>query len=80
MVDVQMQSGVSYQGVLKAVSPKLSVALALANDKTKEPSTKNTEKLMQLEFADIVSVSALPDANPSQTSKAERSLLLPPLS
>lgn len=71
-----MQSGVAYQGVLRAVSSKLSVALAQANDKTKEPSTENTEKLMQLEFADIVSVSVLPDANPSQTSKAPTTLLL----
>lgn len=66
-----MQSGVAYQGVLRAVSPMLSVALALATDKTKEPTTENTVKLMQLEFADIVSVSVLPDANPTQTSKAE---------
>lgn len=64
-----MQSGVAYQGILKAVSPKLSVALALAHDKTKEPTRENTERLLQLEFADVVSVSVLSDANPS-TSKA----------
>lgn len=61
-----MQSGAVYQGVLKAVSPKLSIALALAHDKTKVASKENTEKLMQLEFADIVTVSVLPDSNPSK--------------
>lgn len=66
-----MRSGVSYQGVLKAVSSKLSVALAMAHDKDKEASSENTAKLMQLEFADIVSVSVLPDLNPSLTSKGE---------
>lgn len=69
-----MQSGMAYQGVLKAVSPKLSVALALANDKSKPPSSENTERLMQLEFADIVSVSALPEANPSLTSECKWAL------
>lgn len=63
-----MQSGKAYQGVLKAVSPQLSIALALAHDKTKEMSG-NTERLMQLEFADIVSVSALPESNPSLNNK-----------
>lgn len=64
-----MQSGVAYQGVLKAVSPQLSVALALAHNKAKEASRENTEKLMQLEFADIVSISVLQDSNPSLNSK-----------
>ncbi len=64
-----MQSGMAYQGVLKAVSPQLSMALALAHDKKKEASPENTEKLMQLEFADIVSVSVLPDSNPSLNTK-----------
>ena len=64
-----MRSGVGYQGVLKAVSPKLSIALAMAHNKVKEASRANTEKLMQLEFADIVSVSVLPDSNPSLSSK-----------
>jgi small nuclear ribonucleoprotein (snRNP)-like protein len=69
VVDVQLQSGVTYQGVLKAVSPKLSVALALAHDKSKDPTSQNTERLMQLEFADVVSVSVQPDANPNDTSR-----------
>ena len=61
-----MQSGVTYQGVLKAVSPQLSVALALAQDTAMEFSRENTEKLMQLEFADIVSVTVLPDSSSSK--------------
>jgi len=65
-----MQSGKVYQGVLKAVSNRLSVALALAHDKSQDLSHDNTEKLMQLEFADIVSVSVLPEANPN-LSKGE---------
>ena len=60
-----MQSGKVYQGVLKAVSHRLSIALALAHDKSRDLSHDNTEKLMQLEFADIVSVSVLPEANPN---------------
>ncbi len=63
-----MQSGKVYQGVLKAVSHKLSIALALAHDKSVEMSSENTEKLMQLEFADIVSVSVLPEYNPNLNS------------
>ena len=74
VVDVQMQSGAAYQGVLKAVSPQLSVALALAHNKAEEATRENTEKLMQLEFADIVSVSVLPEANSSLSSKGEKSL------
>lgn len=71
MVDVQMKGGTAYQGVLKAVSPTLSVALALAHDKAKEATRANTERLMQLEFADIISVSVLPDLNPSLGSKGK---------
>lgn len=77
VVDVQMQSGVSYQGVLKAVSPQLSVALELAHNKAKEPSRENTERLMQLEFADIVSVSVLPDANGSTSKTGTRDVCTP---
>lgn len=66
-----MQSGTVYQGVLKAVSPKLSIALALAHDKSTELCRSNTEKLMQLEFADIVSVSVLPESNPNLNSKGQ---------
>ncbi len=66
-----MQSGEAYQGVLKAVSSKLSVALALAHNKDHEASRENTERLMQLEFADIVSVSVMPEANSSLSSKGE---------
>lgn len=64
-----MQSGVAYQGVLKAVSPQLSIALALAHNKAREATRENTEKLMQLEFADIVSVSVMPESNASLSSK-----------
>ena len=71
-----MQSGVAYQGVLQAVSPKLSLALALAHDKAKEPSIQNIEELMQLEFADVVSVSVLPDTNSSFSSKGELTFAL----
>ena len=70
-MDVQHKSGITYQGVLKAVSPCLSIALALAHDKSKEPSRANTETLMQLEFCDLISVSVLPDANPSLGTKGE---------
>ena len=66
-----MKSGTVYQGVLRAVSPKLSIALALAHNKAKEPTRANTERLMQLEFADIISVSVLPDMNPSLGSKGK---------
>jgi len=69
VVDVQMSDGTWYQGVLKAVSPKLTIALAMAHNKMEEVSSENTVDLMQLEFADIVSVSVLPDSNPSLTSK-----------
>lgn len=71
MVDVQLQSGVAYQGVLKAVSPQLSVALALAHDKSKNASRENTERLLQLEFADIVTVSALSESNPTLNTKGK---------
>lgn len=68
-----MKSGAVFQGVLKAVSPKLSIALALAHNKAKELTRTNTERLMQLEFADIISVSVLPDMNPTLGSKGELS-------
>lgn len=71
VVDVQMRTGEAYQGVLKAVSPKLSIALGLAHNKAQEASRANTEKLMQLEFADIISVSVLPEANSSLSSKGQ---------
>lgn len=74
-----MHKGKAYQGVLKAVSPQLTVALALAQDKTETPSREHTQKLMQLEFADIVSVSVVPDSNPSFTSKSPSPGPPPPL-
>lgn len=66
-----MRCGAAYQGVLRAVSPKLSIALALAHNKEKKATRANTERLMQLEFADIISVSVPPDSNPSLGSKGK---------
>ena len=60
-----MQSGKVYQGVLRAVSPQLSIALALAHDKAKKMTKGNTDRLMQLEFADIISFSSFPESNPN---------------
>lgn len=71
-----MRSGAVYQGVLRAVSSKLSIALALAQNKAKEATRDNTERLMQLEFADIISVSVLTDSNPSLGSKGTLELSL----
>ena len=69
MVDVQLKSGDVYRGILKAVSPQLTIALALAHNRSKELTEENMERFMQLEFADVVTVSALSDSNPSATSK-----------
>ena len=66
-----MQSGTVYQGVLRAISPKLSIALALSHDKSKELSWSNTERLIQLNFADIVTISALPESNPNLNNKGK---------
>jgi len=74
VVDVQLQSGLVYEGILRTVSPQMDIVLEVAHIKTSVsvlPSRENVEKTLQLKLAQIVSFSAKEDTNPSMKRKGE---------